>query len=47
LIILEYLNISDYFKVIAIAIIESKKWEDLEFELEDKGKFLIFKPVKK
>ena len=29
------------------AIIESKKWEEVEFELEDKGKFLVLKPVKK
>jgi hypothetical protein len=29
------------------AIIESKKWENLDFEIEDKGKFLILKPVKK
>ena len=28
------------------AIIESKKWEDYEFVLEDKGKYLILKPVK-
>ena len=29
------------------AIIESKKWEDTEFELEDKGDKLILKPAKK
>ena len=29
------------------AIIESKKWEDKEFELEDKGDKLILRPVKK
>lgn len=29
------------------AIIESKNWEDKEFELEDKGDKLILKPVKK
>ena len=29
------------------AIIESKKWEGVDFILEDKGKFLILKPVKK
>ncbi len=29
------------------AIIESKKWENKEFELEDKGKFLVLKPVEK
>ena len=28
------------------AIIESKKWEDIEFELEDKGDKLILKAVK-
>jgi hypothetical protein len=28
------------------AIIESKKWEDIEFELEDKGDKLILKPIK-
>lgn len=29
------------------AIIESKKWEDKEFELEDKGDRLVLKAVKK
>jgi len=29
------------------AIIESKKWENAEFELEDKGDKLILKAVKK
>ncbi len=28
------------------AIIEAKKWEDKEFELEDKGDSLVFKVVK-
>ena len=29
------------------AIIESKNWEDKEFDLEDKGNCLILKPIKK
>ena len=29
------------------AIIESKKWENVEFELEDKGDKLILKVIKK
>ena len=29
------------------AIIESKRWENVEFELEDKGKFLVLKPIKR
>jgi hypothetical protein len=29
------------------AIIESKKWENIEFELEDKGDRLILRVVKK
>lgn len=28
------------------AIIEAKKWEDVEFELEDKGDSLVLKAVK-
>jgi hypothetical protein len=29
------------------AIIESKKREGVEFELEDKGNFLVLRPIKK
>lgn len=29
------------------AIIEAKKWENVEFELEDKGDRLVLKAVKK
>jgi hypothetical protein len=29
------------------AIIESKKWENIEFELEDKGDRLVLKATKK
>ena len=29
------------------AIIESKKWENMEFELQDKGNKLVLIPVKK
>ena len=29
------------------ALIEAKGWEDKEFKLEDKGKYLILRPVKK
>jgi len=36
-----------YRVAIPKAIIESKKWESYEFELEDRGKFLVLKPVKK
>jgi hypothetical protein len=36
-----------YRVAIPKAIIESKKWEEMEFELEDKGDKLILKPVKK
>jgi hypothetical protein len=36
-----------YRIAISKAIIESKNWEDSEFELEDKGDKLILKPVKK
>lgn len=40
-------DFQSYRIAIPKAIIESKKWENSEFELEDKGKFLILKPVKK
>ncbi|KKL81913.1 hypothetical protein LCGC14_1990040 [marine sediment metagenome] len=40
-------NHQSYRIALPKAIIEAKKWEDVEFELEDKGNMLVLRAVKK